>query len=340
VVARTPGAGRKYFYRRRESGSWTPWQHIKLDIEDNPVLPIVWNGRLLLFWVRILKEVPLETPPAPNDDRPLTEVTRAALLPTSAPRLTIKAILCWSEHYNGKWQATRTSDLGDPALLGKRSEVQRSRVAMHAIESSEGLRIFVWDSEIASFVLYNTHSSPIKVPTTSTEWSVLWFTQPYRLLHTYGDPRMVASYTTPSAGADPDQNFARLILTNVGDDDGSDYTVEPKHLLADTWGAPFQYADGRHVFYVTTRRTQSKLHSWVGYVPWFSATAGAQIPSTVSPSTWETQLQDGDAAKLGGLGHQQARITRFLASNQPVLLGETLIGPAGSLSFGTNQQRD
>lgn len=41
VVARTSGAHRKYFYRRREYGYWTPWEQVKLDIEDNPVVPVV-----------------------------------------------------------------------------------------------------------------------------------------------------------------------------------------------------------------------------------------------------------------------------------------------------------
>src|SRR4029077_3867519 len=63
VVARTAGAHRKYFYRRLEFGYWTPWEQIKLDIEDNPVIPVVWKNsggasRLLLFWLRILKKGP------------------------------------------------------------------------------------------------------------------------------------------------------------------------------------------------------------------------------------------------------------------------------------------
>ncbi|WP_199307266.1 neuraminidase-like domain-containing protein, partial [Alkalinema sp. FACHB-956] len=56
VVARTAGANRKYFYRRREFRSWTPWEQIKLDIEDNPAIPVVWNDRLFLFWLRIVKQ--------------------------------------------------------------------------------------------------------------------------------------------------------------------------------------------------------------------------------------------------------------------------------------------
>ena len=53
VIARTAGAHRKYYYRRFQQGAWTPWEEIKLSIEDNPVVPYVWNGRLLLFWLQI-----------------------------------------------------------------------------------------------------------------------------------------------------------------------------------------------------------------------------------------------------------------------------------------------
>ena len=47
------GAHRKYYYRRLQDGAWTPWEEIKLSIEDNPVIPYVWNGRLLLFWLQL-----------------------------------------------------------------------------------------------------------------------------------------------------------------------------------------------------------------------------------------------------------------------------------------------
>src|SRR5262249_48148700 len=59
LVARTSGAHRKYYYRLLEGplpASWAPWAEIRLDIEDKPVVPYVWKGRLLLFWLRLMKE--------------------------------------------------------------------------------------------------------------------------------------------------------------------------------------------------------------------------------------------------------------------------------------------
>src|SRR5262249_1837894 len=62
-IARTSGAHRKYYYRKLAGGNWTPWEEIKLDIDDTPVVPFVWNNRLLLFWLKILKQNRLD----PND---------------------------------------------------------------------------------------------------------------------------------------------------------------------------------------------------------------------------------------------------------------------------------
>ena len=56
VVARTAGAHRKYYFRELTSGSWTPWTEVKIDCEDMPITPIVWNGRLFLFWLKMIKQ--------------------------------------------------------------------------------------------------------------------------------------------------------------------------------------------------------------------------------------------------------------------------------------------
>ena len=29
---------------------------VTLDIEDTPVIPVVWEGRLLLFWLQVMKK--------------------------------------------------------------------------------------------------------------------------------------------------------------------------------------------------------------------------------------------------------------------------------------------
>jgi hypothetical protein len=120
VIARTPGAKRVYYYRRREYLYWTPWEQIKLEIDDNPAIPVVWNNRLLLFWLKLSKRGP-ETAQKPSGTGKLTELT-ADQLPTEPVMMTLAA-LCWSEYYNGKWQPAKTSDVSLPTTIWNAREV-------------------------------------------------------------------------------------------------------------------------------------------------------------------------------------------------------------------------
>ena len=61
VVSRSSGAHRKHYYRKFEAGSWTPWEDTKLTIDDNPVVPYIWNGRLLLFWTQVHHRSTIDT---------------------------------------------------------------------------------------------------------------------------------------------------------------------------------------------------------------------------------------------------------------------------------------
>ena len=168
VVARTAGANRKYYYRRYEYGYWTPWEQIKLDIEDNPVIPVVWNDRLFLFWLRILKEGPDTVQKPFSAEGSLNSLT-ASNIKTDPPKVTVKAMLCWSEYYNGKWQPTRTSDIAHPLNLPetKLGDFDRSNLKLSVLFWPEGvqpkvaLRIIVsTESGYYSFFLHNAYSMP------------------------------------------------------------------------------------------------------------------------------------------------------------------------------------
>ena len=73
VVARTAGAHRKHYFRQLPGGSWTPWTEVTIECEDLPVTPVVWNGRLLLFWLKVLKQVAAGVSPS---RRPATRAQR------------------------------------------------------------------------------------------------------------------------------------------------------------------------------------------------------------------------------------------------------------------------
>jgi hypothetical protein len=82
VVARTTGVSRKYYYTCRQDGYWKPWEGIRLDIEDNPVIPVVWKGRLLLYWLKILQDTkvnPDEMPTTVSGDGALGGLSLGAV---------------------------------------------------------------------------------------------------------------------------------------------------------------------------------------------------------------------------------------------------------------------
>jgi hypothetical protein len=161
VVARTPGAHRVYYYRRHERESWTPWEQIKLDIEDNPLQLVVWRKRLFLFWLRIIKQGPQTFPDAktkPGDtdaDKTVANLNLATMnkvIKYSADQtLTVScgAMLCWSEYVDGKWQAIRTSDVDNPQFFENHFQMagenafDRSKVRFERFETLEGLLIIV-----------------------------------------------------------------------------------------------------------------------------------------------------------------------------------------------------
>jgi hypothetical protein len=169
VIARTAGANRKYYYRRHE-GYWTPWEPIKLDIEDNPVIPVVWKGRLLLFWLRILKQAPDAALQAPSDKLILTSGMKASDVVTSTPlNVSVRAVLCWSEYHNGKWQASKTSDVNRPVevssfLSAGPTAFDRTQLKLRSSDQDSGeLQIYVGypGADWSCFRLYNTHSLPV-----------------------------------------------------------------------------------------------------------------------------------------------------------------------------------
>lgn len=260
VVARTAGANRKYYYRRCETGSWTAWEPIKLDIEDNPVTPFVWKGRTFLFWVRILKQAPLDKP------QPTTVTTPISLadlttdkINIALPKITVQVVLCWSEYYNGKWQPTKTSDINNPAYIGSFNpqNFDRSKLTLGVHEESEQLKIWVISPGVfgvgALFYIRNTHSLPLS-PDRQGDIELELFSSQIN----YSSPLRILK-TSPTV---PGDLTLQVKVKEIGDFQafpvlqnrfiGSHRTIEPRHLLHRSLEVPFFYEDNNHVFYVTT----------------------------------------------------------------------------------------
>jgi hypothetical protein len=361
VVARTAGAHRKYYYRRYEFGYWTPWEQIKLDIEDNPVIPVVWKDRLLLFWLRIFKQSSLgpdslAASPGPSDGKSLANVSLSEMK-TSAKQdaktntmLTVQAVLCWSEYYNGKWQPTKTSDVNRPTDLGTYDApngFDRSAIWLSTVEEGDGhyLRISIEGDAYSTFLLYNTHSLPVREEDAPHDVGSMFFGP--RTLASYGDSFSIYYYSSPD---NLQPGFGGKTLTpHLLSNQIPDRTVETTHPLQNIWLAPFFYEDSRHAFYVTTTEQQLWVSDYEKYG--VLADLGIRRLATIPPLVFQVDPRglvkpkpwgDGepirtnpgviDPAPMKRLVTEDAYIRQGIAAASVVMYGDRQIGPSGAIS--------
>jgi hypothetical protein len=358
VIARTAGAHRKYYYRRREYGYWTPWNQVKLDIEDNPIIPVVWNNRLFLFWLRLTKAVidldqEAATPgPSQNgNEKTFAEMTMSeskSAAKTDAQKNTqmkVQAVLCWSEFYNGKWQATKTSDVNTPVQLGTwpATGFDRSTLRLRSDEQNSGqLKISVYsDQSSGAFLLFNTHS----LPQPSNAATIKWYGT-VRGFETE-NPTFKIDYDRRIPDV-PDNPITRDVLTDAIEM----RVVAPNHYLTDPWTAPFFFEDRRNVYYVTTQEQPV----WVGRVGGYGVAVNPGIfqlpripPLIVQPSPalppkrfWGDGGPVGpdpgiiDPDPISQFVTQDAYIRQGIATNAVVSYGDQQIGPSGALPKNVN----
>ncbi len=340
VVARTAGANRKYYYRSYDGGSWTPWEQVKLDIEDNPVIPVVWKGRLFLFWLRILKQTPLTTPNLKVEG---VEPTSAAsikpseVIKNNPVNVDVQAVLCWSEYYNGKWQSTKTSDIDRPTELGTFDlaggfSFKRSKLKLAAVPTGNQLWIFIKDSGYSSFLLYNTHSLPVRKEDLRSQYA--WDPVPRRILWT-SDKRLFAGYWKES-----DEDFPSIcyeVLTSEFDLGITDQQQAPQNA----WKSPFFFADSRHVFYITTTEQPFRFKESSDYG--LKSNQGYGNKVDIPPLIWESEPDRQIGPKLWGDGgpvgpdlsvNSPVPMQRFVTDDAYIHKG---IGTTGSVMYGDRQ---
>ncbi|UQA60397.1 neuraminidase-like domain-containing protein [Polyangium aurulentum] len=92
VIARTPSAPHRYYYRRRvDSSYWTPWEKVDLDIQGDHLLATTWNRRLYLFWPVFEERAHIE-----NQDE-------------GTPQKRWRISFAWSEYRNGSFGPAQTT---------------------------------------------------------------------------------------------------------------------------------------------------------------------------------------------------------------------------------------
>jgi len=333
VVARTAGANRNYYYRRREGGAWTPWEQIKLEIEDNPVIPVVWNDRLFLFWLRILEQAPLTVPAQPETGTNSQDIFAASIF--IQPMTMVQAVLCWSEYYNGKWQSTKTSDVSKPVDLGQFSTnaFDRSALRLSVSEESDVLKVIVsGQGKTSWFSIYNTHSLP--VPKEPNAPLAIIFGQSSRILGiSAGCFTIVYNRGIVIRNPDgtwPDFALPRRLLKNSNPIPF--HTTEPRHGLKNPWDAPFFYEDSRHVFYVSTAESMVPVPQWndIGVVVRPPKLEG-DLPLLVLGELENIKDPGGPVTKQPGFGvTDPTPIERFVTEDAYIHRG---IGSAGTVQF-------
>ena len=342
VVARTAGAHRKYFYRRREYGYWTPWEQIKLDIEGDPVVPVVWKGRLLLFWLRITKQTPLDpdgvaTTPT-TDTGTLANKTLGQLQGASKSngkknaRIQVGAVLCYSEYYNGKWQPTKTSDVERPTSLGDYDTFDAFDRSLLKLETNEEgperyLRITIGGDAYSTFVLYSTHSLVAREEDDS-----------HLVADMFIGPRYLDVHAGPFKAEYYDFSNGHTLKRTVLSSTLRDSVLETTHPMSDAmfWKAPFFYRDQRHVFYVTTETEPAlaRQRSNYGFLAVDVVHVATKIPSLVygvalfepKPRLWG----DGDPVNPDiGIANTNP-VKRFIAGNAYI---DKAIGASGVVPY-------
>lgn len=342
VVARTAGTDRNYYWRRREGGTWMPWEQIKLNIADNPVIPVVWKNRIFLFWLQILNQTQVNNaaPIAPDKDLAALKSTDINTVP---PQISVQAMLCWSEFYNGAWQPARTSDSTKPTVLGTTdpSGLDRASIHLSAHADADTLRVSI-DSPIGDsfFLLYNAHSVPIRAEDA-----------PFQPKFPNGSYRYLSN-PNGTLTADYGRNLSLdwgfpdpTVLTRpILDNPVAAAITEPRHDLSNPWDAPFLYSDTRHVFYVSTTEQQVTVDRWRGYnigqsspietsphIPPIVVLSGPPILDRIGPVLRGLNSGIVNPHPIEHFISNDAYITKALGTIGTVKFGQADLGPAGQL---------
>jgi hypothetical protein len=247
VFGRTTGASRKYYYRRFEYGYWTPWEKVDLDIEDNPILPVVWKNRLFLFWLNIVRKGPeYNRLPSDTNKTKATDIEIEDINKGMIEKIEIN--LSWSEYYNNKWQPRKTSDFNDPIDLGKFEpfelyKFKREKIKISSYFDDSGLIVDIdYPKKSHYFKLFNKHSAPLK----DSGVDFAHEEHGYRVFYN-GDNgnKLDVVYRNP---ADPTggKSLWHEVLTETPPYD----IVKTDHSVTNIFEAPFFYQDKKHVFFV------------------------------------------------------------------------------------------
>jgi hypothetical protein len=344
VFGRTTGASRKYYYRRFEYGYWTPWEKVDLDIEDNPILPVVWNDRLFLFWLNIVTKGPKDME-LPGGNK--TKVTDIEIKDINEGMIEkIEITLSWSEYFNNKWQPRKTSDLNSPIKLRKnlRGYFRRENIVIssHFFASILSVEIkYLYPEleykEFHYFDLFNKHSAPLisgNMPSFEIP-SPPWVRNICDRLYSH----LYIKYNCCINNRE-NESFTHDVLNKTRDFID---IVKTNHDVTNIFEAPFFYQDKNHVFFV---KPDESLTTVTDSLYFGTYTPDLRIPDIAIERIWERPdvvegplVTEPRVATVGirpvdprpiDLLDETVSVNKLVLGNRVVTFGDARIGPMGS----------
>jgi hypothetical protein len=335
---------------------------VDLNIEDNPVLPVVWKGRLFLFWLSVMQTGSDQGSSGDDTALNLTNVKPSELKGVAGEAETrVTVTLYWSEYYNGKWQPPRTSDVNKPIRLSGAfaatgtDSFDRARLRLRSYEQNSGALLiqmyYIGRRSRCSFKLYNTHSLPIRSGEESIQMNGhVPFTGlvKQRTLGSAGAPFTIdygISYLRNDQFVEGDSLFGSQVLNR------SDLytTVEPRHQLEVIYEAPFFFQDRRHVFFVHSEQGKVVVGGYRDFGilrPPRDIFAEPEIlvqpdfPGLREEVFSPTDLMTPgvvDPSPMGTFLKNNGNVHRIIGAVGTIQFGKRLIGPGGS--FAPNFKR-
>lgn len=117
VFARTGNQPARYFYRRLENNEWSHWESMGTEIKSNIIAPLVWNGRLFVFWITGISKKPtkerLDEMKASNSSNKWINKIKSTGNITDKEDTAYKLWdfrLNWIQYKDGRWLAVESSD--------------------------------------------------------------------------------------------------------------------------------------------------------------------------------------------------------------------------------------
>lgn len=344
VISRTIGRDKEWYYRRFAYGSWAPFATIDADIEGDPVLPVIWQGRTFAFWLRISKETVEQTGLTEmnnTDETDLADVSRGQLGQDARSRSSLQkervyASLAFSEYADGVWTSPKSSDPDTPTWLGDYTVDGSLRFRRQdlSLEIKHHLGSTLYVSVVGArgrFKLYRPHSDPEVDPIIDGAFPLFfrWFWSSNNDLTAFY-ANATQAYAHGSYGA----NERQLIHG-----DHPFRVTQMSNWRPRPWTSPFFVADRQHVYLVRTNTTPWNVLApfpvdwWIAEdaKPGFTDIILERLPSALTP---EPDPRLGVGIPMSGPGDPLVagdHLRVVFNSGVPFDLNGTPIGPNGGI---------